>query len=24
MYCGICGTKIPDGESVCPNCGAEA
>ena len=24
MYCGICGTQIPDGEAVCPNCGAEA
>lgn len=21
MYCRNCGTKLPDGEVVCPNCG---
>lgn len=22
MFCNKCGTKIPDGQTVCPNCGA--
>ena len=23
MYCGKCGTKMPDEEIICPNCGAD-
>lgn len=23
MYCGKCGTKLPDEETICPNCGAD-
>ena len=24
MFCSKCGTEIPEGASVCPNCGAAA
>ena len=23
MYCGTCGTKLPDEEFICPRCGAD-
>lgn len=23
MYCGKCGTKLPDEEYICPKCGAD-
>ena len=23
MYCGVCGSQIPDGSSFCPNCGSK-
>lgn len=23
MYCGICGTQVPDGSGFCPNCGSK-
>ncbi len=23
MYCGVCGTQVPDGSGFCPNCGSK-
>ena len=23
MYCGVCGSQVPDGAAHCPNCGSK-